>query len=180
MRRVVLLALLALALPTAALADTIDYGNLGSVGGSTAIITGSASAGSTYTLTSQLVSVLDVTTNTLTQGTALGWVTLTTGTLSSCSSGLCFTGGTLTITSTGGATLFAGTFTSGSVTVISGVTFVNASLGSAGGSTQISMGVGRNGTVSGDTIVTPEPGTLGLLGTGLVGLAGIVRRKLRA
>jgi hypothetical protein len=42
------------------------------------------------------------------------------------------------------------------------------------------MGVGRNGTVSGDTIVTPEPGTLGLLGTGLVGLAGIVRRKLRA
>jgi len=53
-------------------------------------------------------------------------------------------------------------------------------LGTAGGSTQISMGVGRNGTVSGDTIVTPEPGTLGLLGTGLIGLAGIVRRKLRA
>jgi PEP-CTERM motif len=40
--------------------------------------------------------------------------------------------------------------------------------------------VRQAGGISGDTIVTPEPGTLGLLGTGLVGLAGIVRRKLRA
>jgi hypothetical protein len=178
MRRVFLLALLALALPIAALADTIDYGNLGSIGGGTATISGSATAGSTYTLTSQLLSILDVNTNSLSQG-ALGWVTLTTGNLSSCASGLCFTGGTLTITATGGATLFQGTFTGGTVSVISGVTFVNASLGTGGGSTQISMGIGRTGTVSGDTIVTPEPSTLGLLGTGLIGLAGIVRRKMR-
>jgi hypothetical protein len=27
------------------------------------------------------------------------------------------------------------------------------------------------------TLTTPEPGTLGLLGTGLLGLAGIFRRK---
>jgi hypothetical protein len=179
MRRVVLLALLALALPTAALADTIDYGNLGSIGGGTAIISGSATAGSTYSLTSQLVSILNVNTNALSQG-ALGWVNVTTGTLSACQSGLCFTGGTLTITSAGGATLFSGTFTSGTVATVAGVTFVNASLGTLGGSTQISLGVGRTGTVSGGTIVTPEPGTLGLLGTGLIGLAGIVRRKLRA
>jgi len=179
MRRVVLLALLALALPTAALADTIDYGNLGSIGGGTAIISGSATAGSTYTLTSQLDSILDVTTNTKSLGN-LGWVSVTTGTLSACPAGLCFTGGTLTVTSAGGATLFTGTFTSGTVSVLGGATFVNALLGTAGGSVQFAFGVGSNGTVSGDTIVTPEPGTLGLLGTGLVGLAGIVRRKLRA
>ena len=39
--------------------------------------------------------------------------------------------------------------------------------------------VSAGGFVSGDTIVTPEPGTLGLLGTGLVGLAGVIRRKVR-
>jgi hypothetical protein len=37
---------------------------------------------------------------------------------------------------------------------------------------------GVNGDAAGsETLPTPEPGTLTLLGTGLVGLAGVVRRK---
>src|SRR6185437_1551674 len=56
MRRVVLLAVLALALPTAAMANTFDFGNAGSLG-TTASLTGSATAGGTITLSSVLTSI---------------------------------------------------------------------------------------------------------------------------
>lgn len=41
---------------------------------------------------------------------------------------------------------------------------------------QLSLGIGH--IRGGDTHITPEPGTLGLLGTGLVAIAGMVRRRL--
>ena len=163
MNKVVLLAVLALALPTAALADTFDYGNVGGT------ITGSNAAG--WTVNSTLTSILDQTTNTLTTGT-LGTVVFTTGAVTNGT----FSTGSVTITATGGATLFSGTFSSGTITTVNGVTFIDANLACFGCG---SMQIVASGTLSGNTIVTPEPGTLGLLGTGLVGLAGIVRRKVR-
>jgi hypothetical protein len=170
MRRVALLALLALALPTAALASSItDYSNGGSVAAGTATISGSATTSLTFGSTLTGINT--------TFGN-LGWVTVTTGAIQSNGS---FNGGTITITATGGATLFQGTFTSGTVSTVGTFTFINAVVGGVAGTSQIGININSaTGAVSGNTFVTPEPGTLGLLGTGLVGLAGIIRRKVRS
>jgi hypothetical protein len=68
--------------------------------------------------------------------------------------------------------------------VLSG-TLSNGSL-SNGVTVQLTVNTGKgffNGRVplaSGDTnVVVPEPGTLGMLGTGLIGVAGALRRKLK-
>lgn len=116
MRGVVLLALLALALPTAAFATTFNYKHIAEISGGAATFEESAVGGST-----------------------------------------------LTMTSTFGNREF-------NLAAVVGDGTVSAAQPSA------------KDNIGADILVTPEPSTLGLLGTGLLGtglVAGIVRRKMR-
>ena len=202
MKRIVLMAVLALALPLSAFAGNVDFTNTGGT------LTGT-SAGLTLT-GSELTVVQGLGGGTVTGG--LGSLTFTTGALTSgnlMTGGTFAAGGTFTITGngTGGipnGVIFSGSF-SGPVTwtevttsgpngsiyytltgTVSGTWYNGSTVN--GATTQITFNAGKNGFTgsvslgSGDTVITtvPEPGTLGLLGTGLVGLAGIVRRKLKS
>ena len=172
MKKIVLLALLALALPIAASATTVDYAGFGDSSQGTASFTGSLAVNGSVNLTLGTVSI-----NGAAFQTGMDVIAPTLG--SSCGTG-CFniTGGTVSIM-VGSTTLFSGTFTSGTVTVSGNIVNIQG-FTNAGSTVATVINLGRSGIIgSSDTVVTPEPGTLGLLGTGLVGLAGIVRRKLR-
>ena len=201
-KKLILLAVLALALPMAAFASSgVDFTNSG--GTLSGTNSGLSLSGSV------LVAVNGLNGGGLITGSNLGSVTFTTGALSSGSlamGGTFAAGGSFTITGNGmngipNGTLFSGTFSSPvswqlvtlangthnyiMTGVLTGTTMsgfstngvtvqltINTGKGFFNGSTQIS---------SGDTnIVVPEPGTLTLLGTGLISLAGAVRRKLKA
>jgi hypothetical protein len=209
MKRVVLLAVLMLALPIMAFANSslVFTNHGGSITYNGTNLTGNA--------------VLDSFTGTPCSSCNIGHVSYSTGALVShnttatTDSWTFAGGGAFNITSNGtvlvpSGTVFSGTFT-GPVTFVgtfnpagdfgagawsytltgnvAGNFSSNYGGGSAaGGTVQLTFDVhghvpfttsvrGKTGTTS---LATPEPGTLGLLGSGLLGIAGLVRRKFRS
>lgn len=194
MNRIVCVLLLALALPLAALANSVDFSNSGGA------LTGS-SAGLTLT-GSVLSQVVGLGGNGPVSGD-LGTLAFSTGTLLSGSlatSAVFAAGGSFMISGNGSngvpdGVIFSGTFSS-TVTWAYASTLpdgsevfdITGNISGLGSTSQIYAVVSPDGftTVSGtlgsgNTIINispvPEPGTLGLISIGLAGLAAMFRRR---
>lgn len=201
MKRVLWLTVLALALPLTAFADSVDFTNSGG-------ILAGCSNGLSLT-GSDLIAVKGLGGAGLVTGNDMGSISFSTGALMAGGSvqmgGTFAAGGSFTITGNGSNGIPNGTIFSGAFSGPATWTLVNLANGThnytltgvvagtlRGGSytngvtVQLTINTGRgffNGRThisSGDTtVIVPEPGSLSLLGSGLLGLAGVIRRKLK-
>ena len=167
--RLLVLGWLVFGLPAISLGTSIDYSSKGSIGAGTATLKGSARDGGSLSLSSPLVSVNSLVT--------AGTVVITTGTLTATSNSSVFDFGSGSVSiESGGSTLFHGTFSSGTVTILGNSIFsINGKLDNGAFITLTD----RHGDVTSDTVVTPELDSLRLTATGLglIAVAGLMRRK---
>jgi hypothetical protein len=181
-----LLTLLALALSTAALAQQVRYNTGVPANSGVAEPTGNFITGDVFSVDVTCPSCTSV---------PLGQIGpveigLTGATLDCPSDSFCsFTDGTATVTGRSGNEIFMDTVNpdiGGSIVIGLQSVAITADLtpnafATAGGTETFGFsrtGFGANGVVILDTVI-PEPGTFVMLGTGLIGLAGMARRKLR-
>ena len=189
-KRLLLLVAVALLLPVAALADNIE--ELDFTGG-TLVGTNAGFALTGSTLTGESSDWLGYIT-----GSNLGDVSFTTNALADGSVGLgadILPGGTVTITGNGSnpnltGVLFQGTFLDGATwsswnNVYTLTGYVNGATGTdlwTDGTFTLQVDEsGNTPAASGYAVLAvPEPGSLGMMGTGLLGLLGAIRRKIKA
>lgn len=201
-KQMLMLIVLALVLPLAAFADNTEA--FTSTGGS---LSGNDKG---MTLTGALLTDVTLPGGAATTGADLGSVTLTTGVLGNAdvtSGGNILAGGSITVTGNGTdggptGTLFTGSFQAANWTLTTlpdgthqytysaGVNGTDGNGNTATGQMTFNFntdtayfeGIATSGQSSSTytSLAVPEPGEMSLLGAGMVGLLGAIRRKVKA
>lgn len=170
---------LILIFPGSALGDSIDYQGAGSLSQGTAAQFGSIRPGHVWEVVTQLIEIDNLTTGMIEHG-ILGTIDITSGTLFNCAHGLCFHGGSIDIDAVNNSSIFDSPFSGGTISVVNGISTLTAHFGG-----RVAAAVIRNNhdefssqALTRSSAPVPEAGTFLLLGTGLLALAGVWRKRL--